>query len=236
MVGTIINVAAILTGTIVGLVLGAKFPEKLRNTLTAAIGIFTALLGVNMFLKSENNVISLVGIVIGICLGEWWNLESKIESLGGWLQTAVQNVFSKEQSDSRERFIQAFVTATLLFGIGPMSILGSIQDGLSGDYSMLAIKSILDGVTAIVFASALGYGVAFSAIPIFLYQGGISLLAVKAQLFMTEPMINEMTATGGVLLCAISLSNMLGIKKIRVASMIPALLITPLIVWLLTLF
>ncbi len=236
MTGTILNVAAILAGTTAGLLLGAKFPEKLRNTLTAALGLFTALLGVGMFLKSENNVICLVGIVIGICLGEWLNLEAKVETLGGWLQTAVQNLLGKNQSGNREKFIQAFVTATLLFGIGPMSILGSIQDGLSGDYSMLAVKALLDGVTSIVFASTMGYGVAFSVIPIFLYQGSISLLATKAQVFMSSQMINEMTATGGVLLCAIALSSMLSIKKIRVANMVPALLITPLIVWLLALF
>ncbi len=236
MTGTFINVAAILAGTILGLLLGTRFTERLRSTLISGIGIFTAFLGCSMFLKSENTVVSLLGIVIGTCLGEWMNIEGGLEKLGGWFQMLVQKIFGKDRSGERERFIQAFLTATLLFGIGPMSILGSIQDGLTGDYKLLAIKSILDGVTSIVFASTMGFGVAFSVIPILLYQGSISLLAVNAQSIMTDSMIAEMTATGGVILGAIALSSLLDIKKIRVSSMIPALFVTPLIVWILSLF
>lgn len=236
MAGTFINVAAILAGTILGLLLGTRFTERLRSTLISGIGIFTAFLGCSMFLKSENTVVSLLGIVIGTCLGEWMNIEGGLEKLGGWFQMLVQKIFGKDRSGERERFIQAFLTATLLFGIGPMSILGSIQDGLTGDYKLLAIKSILDGVTSIVFASTMGFGVAFSVIPILLYQGSISLLAVNAQSIMPDSMIAEMTATGGVILGAIALSSLLDIKKIRVSSMIPALFVTPLIVWILSLF
>lgn len=236
MAGTFINVAAILAGTILGLLLGTRFTERLRSTLISGIGIFTAFLGCSMFLKSENTVVSLLGIVIGTCLGEWMNIEGGLEKLGGWFQMLVQKIFGKDRSGERERFIQAFLTATLLFGIGPMSILGSIQDGLTGDYKLLAIKSVLDGVTSIVFASTMGFGVAFSVIPILLYQGSISLLAVNAQSIMTDSMIAEMTATGGVILGAIALSSLLDIKKIRVSSMIPALFVTPLIVWILSLF
>ncbi|MHC1770740.1 MAG: DUF554 domain-containing protein [Flexilinea sp.] len=236
MTGTIINVAAILAGTVLGLLLGTRFTERLRDTLISGLGLFTAFLGCSMFLKSENSVISLIGIVIGTCLGEWLNIEEGLEKLGGWFQKLVKNTLGKERSGERDRFIQAFLTATLLFGIGPVGILGSIQDGLTGDYKLLAIKSILDGVSSIVFASTMGYGVAFSIIPIFLYQGLISLLAVNAQSIMSDSMVNEMTATGGIMLGAIALSSLLNIKKIRVSSMIPAFLVTPLIVWIMAKF
>jgi uncharacterized membrane protein YqgA involved in biofilm formation len=236
MTGTILNVVAIILGTIIGLLLGKKFNENLKNTIVAGIGIFTLFLGCSMFLKSENSTISLIGLVIGTCLGEWWNIEKALEQLGGSFQQFSEKVFGKERSGGKERFIQAFLTATLLFGIGPVSILGSIQDGLTGDYNLLAIKSILDGITSIVFASTLGFRIAFSAIPIFVYQGLISLLAGNAQAVMTDSMIAEMSATGGIMLGAIALSSMMNIKKIRVSSMIPALVITPILVWLVARF
>ena len=236
MIGTIINVAGILVGTFFCLFFGKRINEQIRNTIISGIGIFTLFLGLSMFLKSEDSVVCLIGLVIGTIIGELTNIERGLENLGGWFQSFVDKNTRSDYGKDRQKFIQAFLTATMLFAIGPVSILGSIQDGLTGDYQLLLIKSILDGVTSIVFATTMGIGVAFSVIPIFIYQGTITLLAEQAQSIMNDSMIAGMTAVGGVMLGAIAISSLLNIKKIRVSSMIPALFITPFLFWITTYF
>jgi uncharacterized membrane protein YqgA involved in biofilm formation len=236
MTGTIINVVAIIAGTIIGILFGTKFNVQLRKTLQSIMGLFTLMLGISMFLKTQDSIVCLIGLVVGILIGELLKIEEGLEKLGGFLQLQSKKILGEERSGDKEKFISGFITATLLFLIGPIGILGSIQDGLSVDSQLLIIKSILDGIMSIVFASTLGIGVAFSSIPILFYQGGISLLAEQAQRIMTEPMITEMTAAGGVLLGAIAVSSLLEIKKIRVSSSIPALILTPFLVWLLAKF
>lgn len=236
MIGTIINVAGILVGTFFGLFFGKRINEQIRNTIISGIGIFTLFLGLSMFLKSEDSVVCLIGLVIGTIIGELTNIERGLENLGGWFQSFVDKNTRSDYGKDRQKFIQAFLTGTMLFAIGPVSILGSIQDGLTGDYQLLLIKSILDGVTSIVFATTMGIGVAFSVIPIFIYQGTITLLAEQAQSIMNDSMIAGMTAVGGVMLGAIAISSLLNIKKIRVSSMIPALFITPFLFWITTHF
>lgn len=240
MTGTLINVAAVLIGGFIGLFFGARIPERYKSTVIAGMGLFTALMGVQMFLKTQNPLIVLGALLIGGLLGEWWGIEDMVQNLGRTLEQR----FSKEDGDdSGANFIRGFMTASLLFCIGPMAILGSINDGLSGDYSLLAVKSILDGFAAIAFASTLGIGVLFSSIPVFVFQGGISLAAIQLassftvagelEVSSSDPRILELTATGGVLLLGIAISNLLEIKKIRVGNFLPALAIAPLIVWVL---
>jgi hypothetical protein len=228
MTGTILNIFTVLLGGSIGLFFGAKLPERIRQTVLAGLGLFTASIGLQMFLKTENAMIVLGGLLIGGLCGEWWKIEDGLRSLGGWLEKRFANQTPKDQGGNR--FIRGFMTASLLFCIGPMTILGSIQDGLSGDYQLLAIKSVLDGFAALAFASTLGIGVLFSSLVILVYQGGISLLAAQLQAVITEAMMNEMTAVGGILILGLALSSLLEIKPIRVGNFLPALAIAPLIV------
>ncbi len=233
MTGTFINIVAILIGSSLGLLFGSRLPARLKNTVTAGLGLFTLSIGISMFLKSEESLIVLGALLIGAVLGEWWKIEEGLENLGVWLESRFGNGNSAEESN---RFIRGFMTASLLFCIGPLAILGSIQDGLVGDYELLAVKSVLDAFASLAFASTLGIGVAFSAFAVFIYQGSITLLAAQLNSIVTEPMMIEMTAVGGVILIGLSFSSLLEIKKIRIGSFLPALAIAPLIVWVLSLF
>ena len=195
--------------------------------MIAGIGLFTAAIGIQMFIKTENPIVVLGSLLIGGLLGEWWRIEDGLKGLGGYLERR----FLKTQVNAEgSRFIKGFLTASIVFCVGPMTILGSIQDGLTGDYSLLAIKSVLDGFAALAFASTLGVGVLFSIPIILVYQGGLSLLAAQAQAVTTPEMMNEMTAVGGVLLIGIAVSSLLELKPIRVSNFLPALFIAPLIV------
>lgn len=236
MTGTIINFFAIIAGAAIGLLFGAKLPEKMKETIISGLGIFVSLLGVSMFIDTTNSIICLGAVVIGTCLGEWWNIEGGLEHFGDFLQSKFASVVGTEKSGDREKFVHAFLTASLLYLIGPMAVLGAIQDGLSGNSDLLIIKSILDGITAIAFASTMGIGVGFAGIPIIVYQGLISLLASQAASFMTDTMITELSAAGGVLLVAVGIGSLLNLKKIRVGNMLPSLIIAPLIVWIMSLF
>ena len=233
MTGTIINIATILLGSSLGMLFGSRLPDRLKNTITAGLGLFTLVIGISMFLESEEALIVLGGLLIGAVLGEWWKIEEGLESLGARLEARFGGGNNAKESD---RFVRGFLTASLLFCMGPMTILGSIQDGLSGNYELLAVKSVLDGFASLAFASTLGIGVAFSVIVVLFFQGGISLLAAQLNSFITEPMMIEMTAVGGVILIGLALSSLLEIKKIRIGSFLPSLAIAPLIVWVLSLF
>ena len=232
MTGTFLNIATVLIGGVIGLVFGARIPDKLKATVIAGMGLFTAAMGLQMFLKTENPLIVLGALLIGTLLGEWWRIEDGLQNLGKYLEQR----FSKTDNDGSNKFVRGFLTASLLFCVGPMTILGSIQDGLMGDYSLLAVKSVLDGFAALAFTSTLGVGVMFSTIVILVFQGGISLFAGQLNAIVTTPMLNELTATGGVILLGLAISSLLEIKKIRVGNMLPGLLVAPVIVWVLGLF
>lgn len=232
MTGTLINIATVIVGSIIGMIFGARIPAKLKETVIAGMGLFTTAMGLQMFLKTENPLIVLGALLIGTLLGEWWRIEDGLHKLGEILEQR----FSREEDDGSNKFVRGFLTASLLFCVGPMTILGSIQDGLTGDYNLLAVKSVLDGFASIAFASTLGIGVAFSSLIILVYQGGVSLMAAQLDAIVNVSMMNELTAAGGVLLMGVGISNLLEIKKIRVGNMLPALLIAPLIVWVLGLF
>ncbi|MGI6260193.1 MAG: DUF554 domain-containing protein [Anaerolineaceae bacterium] len=235
MTGTIINFAAVILGSLIGLVAGKRIPEKTKQSLVSALGLFTLAYGIFIFGQTNNMLIPLFSLVLGTILGELLKIEEGMNGLGEKVQGWVAR-FSPGMSADRQRFVTGFVSASLLFCIGPMAILGSLQDGISGNYEMLAIKSLLDGIASIAFASTLGIGVAFSAGMVFLYQGAISLLAQVIGDGFSEAIVAEMTATGGIILAAIGISSLLEIKKIRIGSFLPALFIAILIVWLLTRF
>jgi hypothetical protein len=232
MTGTFLNIATVLIGGVIGLIFGARIPEKLKATVIAGMGLFTAAMGLQMFLKTENPLIVLGALLLGTLLGEWWRIEDGLQNLGKFLEQR----FSKTDDDGSNTFVRGFLTASLLFCVGPMTILGSIQDGLTGNYNLLAVKSVLDGFASMAFASTLGVGVMFSTVIIFVYQGGISLLAAQLNAIVTAAMMNELTATGGVILLGLAISSLLEIKKIRVGNMLPGLLVAPVIVWALGLF
>lgn len=230
--GTFINFGAILVGGAIGLLLGSRLADRVKKTVISGLGLFTLVYGVSLFIKTQNALIVLGSLLIGILLGEWWRIEEGLQNLAVWLESK----FNKgSQTDEKDKFIKGFLAATLVFCIGPMAILGSIEDGLTGNMNTLVVKSILDGFGAMAFASSLGVGVLFSSVMVLIYQGSISLLAAQVQNIATPMMMNELTATGGVILMGIALSGLLEIKKIRTASFLPALLIAPIIVYIITL-
>ena len=232
MTGTLINVATILLGGTLGTLMGSRIPERIRNTVVSGLGLFVLAYGVSMFLDTQNTLLVCGSVLIGGLLGEWWRIEDRLAKLGAWLQAKF--IKSNRDADADDgRFIKGFVMASLVFCIGPMAILGSIQDGLTGDYNMLAVKAVLDGFAALAFASSLGVGVIFSSLMVFVYQGAISLLANQVQAIVTGPMMLEMNAVGGVIVMGIAISSLLELRKIRLGSFLPALVIAPLLVALL---
>jgi len=231
MTGTAINVIAIIAGSGIGLLFGPRLSDHLKSTVLAGMGIFTAAVGMQMFLKTENPLVVLGALIVGVLLGEWMKIEDWLQNLGIWLESRIPG---RSTQGAAGFFVRGFLTASVLYCTGPMAVLGSISDGMNGDYMTLAIKSVLDGFLSIAFASTMGIGVAFSALPVFAYQGAISLLAVQLSAVVNTAMMNEMTATGGILLMGIGISSILELKRIRVGNFLPALLIAPVTVNLLS--
>lgn len=232
MTGTFINVIAILVGSGIGVLFGSHLSDRLKSTVLSGMGFFTVAVGMQMFLKTENSLVVLGALILGAVLGEWLKIEDWLQNLGIWLERRLPG--SSEEGAS-SLFVRGFLAASVLYCTGPMAVLGSISDGLRGDYLTLSIKSVLDGFLSIAFASTLGIGVAFSALPVFAYQGVISLLAAQLNAIVNTDMMNEMTATGGIFLIGIGISSMLELKKIRVGNFLPALAIAPVIVHILNL-
>lgn len=222
MQGTLINVGSILTGSMIGVAVGSRLPERVRHTVLNGLGLITMLVGLQMALGTRNVMITLGAILIGGVLGEVLKIHDGLE----WFGSLMQSLLSKHPDSL---FGEGFVTASLVFCVGPMAILGSIQDGMAGDYRLLAIKSALDGFAAVAFSASLGWGVSLSALSILLYQGGITLFATTFSRVLTDAMIVEMTASGGLLIVGISL-KLLQLKDVRLANFLPALAIAPLIV------
>lgn len=219
--GTLINALAVLAGGGLGTLVGQRLPERVRETVMAGLGLVTLIVGLQLALKTRNVLVVLVSVLVGALLGEWWRIDAALERLSERLKRLLAR---RASAVSLEHFTEGFITASLVFCVGPMTILGAIEDGLTGDYSLLAIKSVLDGFTALAFASSLGVGVLFSVFTVLIYQGGLTLLAGQAQGLLSEAMINEMSATGGVLVLAIGLL-LLDVKQIRVANLLPALVV-----------
>ncbi len=230
MLGTILNIVAVLIGSAIGLIAGNRLPERTRQIVMNGLGLVVAVVGMQAALQTRNVLILMFSILLGGILGESWRIEDRLEALGRWLEGR----FGGQAKPTGSRSItRAFVTASLVFCVGPLTIIGSIQDGLTGDYTLLAIKSTLDGFAAIAFAATLGPGVILAGLTILVYQGGLSLAAMGFSSSLggvtrDAPAIIEMTAAGGVLMLGISLL-LLDLKRVRVANFLPALALAPLI-------
>lgn len=220
--GTLINAVAIVIGGALGLLFRKRFPERITRTALHVMGLFTLLVGVRMALRGEELIMVLVSLALGAMLGEWINIEDRLERFAGWLETRLHLT---EQSPAK-----GFINASLLFCVGSMAIVGSITEGLNGDRSILVTKAIMDGILSIAFAAGMGAGVLASSLPILLYQGSLTLLASKLQAFFAPSMIAELTSVGGVIVMGIGV-NILGLHKVRVGNLIPALLLIVLILY-----
>ena len=220
LLGTIINGIAIITGTILGLFF-SKIPERFKETILSGIGLAVILIGLQMALQVNHIIIVLLSIMTGAILGELLDIEKKLNQIGAWVELSI----SSHKVDSK--ISQGFITASLIFVVGAMAIVGALDSGLRGDHGVLITKSILDGFTSLVLATTLGVGVILSAIPVVLYQGSIVILATTIESLVPaaflDSFIVEMTATGGLLIVAIGL-NMLQITAIRIANLLPSLL------------
>lgn len=234
MIGTLINVGTVLVGTVVGTLLGARLPERVRETVLHALGLVTVLVGVAQGLAAfrppltdltRGAVLVVMGsVLVGGVLGELLGIERGLDRLG----EALRARFGRGQA----RFTEGFVVASLVFCVGPLTIVGSIQEGLTGDYQLLAVKAMLDGFAALAFASALGWGVGFSILVIVVYQGTLTLGSSAVAGAFSDTMIAAMSATGGVLILGIAL-RLLDLRRVRVANLLPAVVIAPAVVALL---
>nr|WP_315363548.1 DUF554 domain-containing protein [Cytobacillus firmus] len=225
LLGTLVNGLLIIMGTLLGKLLH-RIPENMKGTVMHAIGLAVMVLGLQMGFKSENFLVVILSLVFGTVIGEYFALEDKLNKLGNWLE-------SKIGSKGQGSISQGFVTATLIFVIGAMAIIGALDSGIRGDHSVLYTKSIIDGFTSLILTTTLGIGVLFSAFPVMLYEGLIALFATQIDRFvpqlLMDSFIKEMTATGGIMIFAIGL-NLTGITKIRVANLLPGILVTGVIV------
>jgi uncharacterized membrane protein YqgA involved in biofilm formation len=243
MAGTILNMITVAIGSLLGLVIGERLPAKIQESVVTGLGLVTLYVGVSNAGQTGNIIIPLLSVAIGVIIGELLNIQGALERFAAWLQrrfaggqpqTSDDDQRDSQSSlplDPRARFITGFVTASLVFCIGPLTFVGSMQDGmgLAVGFQQLAIKSVLDGFAAMAFAASFGIGVFFTIITVFVLQGGLALAGSLIGNFMTTPMIDEMTAVGGLLLIGLALV-LLGIKQPRMANFLPALVIAPLLV------
>lgn len=215
--------ATVLCGGLLGLALGARLPDRVRQTVMAGLGLITLVIGLQMALQTTNILIVLGSLLAGGILGELIDLDGRINGLA----RRAEQRFTR--GDGSGAFARAWVTTSLLFCVGPLTFTGAIQDGLTGDYHLLATKAMLDGFSSLAFGSALGLGVLASAATVLVYQGGLSLAAGAVKALLTAAMVNEMSATGGILVLGLGL-GLLELKAIRVANFLPALVIAPAVV------
>lgn len=228
LLGTLINALLIIFGTIIGRLL-KNIPENMKQTVMYAIGLAVTVIGLQMGFESGQFLIVIISLVIGSVIGEWIDLDHRLNLFGQWLESKV----GKNKKGESISLAQGFVSATLIFVIGSMSILGSLDSGLRNDHDLLIVKGLIDGFTSIILATTLGIGVLLSAVPVFLYQGIIALFATQISRFIPEEalalFIQEMTATGGIMIVAIGL-NMIGLTKIRVANLLPGIFVVVIVV------
>ena len=231
MTGTFINIGTVLLGTVLGTLLGARLPERVRETVLHSLGLVTVLVGVGQGLAAfrppltevtRGAVLVVMGsVLVGGVIGELMGIERGLDRLG----EALRARFGRGQP----RFTEGFVVASLVFCVGPLTIVGSIREGLTGDFQLLAVKAMLDGFAALAFAAALGWGVGFSVLVILVYQGALTLGSAALAGVFSPAMIAAMSATGGVLILGIAL-RLLELRQVRVANLLPALVIAPAVV------
>ena len=223
--GTIINTLTVLGGGMLGLLVGNKIPERVRVIIVQVIGLTTLAIGLRDVIDTDNIVFPLVGMVLGGIVGELLRLEDRLASIGEFLRRK----FAKEAAESS--FVNGFVTATLLFCVGPLTILGAIEDASGKTPQLYIIKGTLDGFMTIIFAALYGVGAVFSALSVFVVQGSLTLFGTTLDALLTDRMRLELFSAGGLAVVAIGI-NLLEIKKIRLGSLLPGLVITPLLVWI----
>ncbi|WP_138494544.1 DUF554 domain-containing protein [Paenibacillus pinistramenti] len=219
LLGALVNGAAIVFGSALGRLL-RRIPEGMKTTVMNGIGLAIVVLGIQMAFKTENFLVVLISLVAGGVLGEWWDVDKRFSQLGGWVE---RRLGAGEQGG----IAQGFITASLVFVVGAMAIIGALDSGMKGNHQVLFTKAVMDGFIAVILTSTLGLGVLLSALPVFLYEGAIALFATQINRFVPQAlmdgMIAEMTAAGGILIAAIGL-NLLGLTKIKVANLLPAIL------------
>jgi len=223
MTGTIINIVAILVGGSIGLFLNKRLPQRFVVIFFQVIGLFTLFLGISMALKTTHMLHMIMALVIGALVGEALQLQKGAEQISTFLKSKL-NI-------GNEKFTEGLLTAFLLYCIGSLTILGAIEEGVGDPPRLLYIKSLMDGVSSIALASGLGVGVLFSVVPLFIFQGGITLFASWFGDFFPEIMVTEISAVGGILLIGMSI-NILNIKKINVLNMLPSLAVVIILLWL----
>ncbi|KLU59135.1 putative membrane protein YdfK [Peptococcaceae bacterium CEB3] len=225
MFGPVVNTLAILLGGLFGLVFGRIFPARMKKTVIQGIGLSVLLIGVNMALETKNSLVVIASLVLGGLAGEWINIELRLEQLGTWFERKLSHVRGSGN------FSKAFVSTSLIYCVGAMAIMGSLESGLKGNNSILYAKSLLDGISALVFASSMGIGVLAAALPVLVYEGGLTLLAGLLQSILSPDVIAEMSATGGLLILGIGF-NILEIKAIKVGNLLPGIFFSiPLTIW-----
>lgn len=216
LLGTVVNALAVLFGSLLGFIL-PRLREEMRKQVMQGIGLVVAVMGISMAMRSDNIIVVLVSLVLGGIIGGWMHLDEQLERFGRWMEIRF---------DKNGGFASGFITATLVFCVGPMAVLGALSSGLNGEHELLFTKAMLDGFTALIFASTLGVGVLFSVIPLFLYQGAIALSAEWITGLFQGPlldrMLEDLTAVGGIMIIAIGL-NLLNLTRFRVADWLPAL-------------
>ncbi|MGE5454119.1 MAG: DUF554 domain-containing protein [Methylocystaceae bacterium] len=217
--GTLINAGAIAVAAIIGYMIRRGLPENMADTVQKVLGLMVMLIGIQYGLKADNLVVVGLALALGAMLGEWWQVEAGLVKLGDRLEARL----------GQDHISEGFVTSSILFCTGAMAILGSIEDGLTGNHQILLIKSMLDGVFSLLFAASMGIGVAFSAISVLIYQGSITLAAGLVKPLATPILMADLNAWGGILIIGIGL-NLIGLTKIRVANALPGLLVLPFLV------
>lgn len=218
MIGTIVNSIAIILGCIIGLFLKDRLPKRVGVILFQGIGLTTLMLGIQMAIQAKEILMIILSMVLGGIIGEIIDIQKRLDGLGNH----IKSIFKSQEG--KDNFTEGFIAASLLYCIGSMAVIGAIEEGMTGNPDILLAKSALDGISSIVFTASLGIGVLFSAIPVFLYQGTITQIANLTKNLITTNMINEMTAVGGILIIGLAF-GILEIKKIKVANLLPSLLI-----------
>ena len=227
MLGTLVNALAIIIGAIIGILIKKGIKEEYKNTIMDGIGLCVVIIGISSGIQSDNIILVISSIVIGGLIGEKIGIENKLENLGNSIEGKI--------GGNNSGFSKGFVTASLIYCIGAMAIVGSLEAGIQGNYETLFAKSILDGISAIIFTSTLGIGVAFSSISVLIYQGSITLLSNLVKDLLTTDVINHMSSVGGILIMAIGI-NLLGIKKIKIGNMLPAVFVPIVYYFIINLF
>lgn len=226
MTGTLVNTGAVIAGSVVGIMIHSKLPQKMVNIVFQGIGLFTIAIGISLSLQSQNMLFAVLSLVLGGIIGQAINIEKYLHKFSGFLHNKFTQPSEKDSESNK--FSEGFITASMLFCVGSMSILGAIEDGMGETPNLLYTKSIMDGISAIALASSFGICIAFSSIPLLIYQGGLTLFAAFIMRYMSDAMIADMTSVGGILLIGLGI-NILKIKELSIINLLPSLLIVVLL-------